>query len=432
MSHDQPATPGRSTGGLRALGPAIIVASVVLGPGSILTASKVGGQYGYSMAWVLVLAGLLMVGMVVLAGRLGVLMQGTICDELTARLGRPFSALIGIMLFLVVASFQSSNNIAVVTAVEPFLSSSAEPSTNDSHTLPVAILLLLNGVIVAALYGLKKLYVPIEKFMKLLVAIMIVGFAGNVFFARPSIIELLKGLIPSLPPDDDVLPLLGLVATTFSVGGAFYQGYLVREKGWTAGDLKQGLLDSAVGIAALCGTTMVIMMTSAAVFYGKDVQLTSAVQVGEQLEPLFGKAAKILFSLGLLAGAISSFMVNAMVGGAVMADGFGLGWSMDQKWPKAFTVLALAAGMIVGIAATAFDFSRVTLIIFAQSLTVVGVPLLAFSLLYLGTEVRRTQPDRIPSWLLGLAGLGTLMTVILAVRTVISLIEQLLPPLQLT
>ena len=106
-----------------------------------------------------------------------------------------------------------------------------------------------------------------------------------------------------------------------------------------------------------------------------------------------------------------------------MADGFGLGWSMDQKWPKAFTVLALAAGMIVGIAATAFDFSRVTLIIFAQSLTVVGVPLLAFSLLYLGIQVRRTQPDRIPSWLLGLAGLGTLMTVILARQTVISLIK---------
>ncbi len=423
MSNESAHSSRRQNRGLRALGPAIIVASVVLGPGSILTASKVGAQFGYSMAWVLVLAGLLMTGMVVLAGRLGVLMQGTICDELTTRIGRPFSAAIGIMLFLVVASFQSSNNIAVVTAIEPFLSSAAEPSSDDSRTLPVAILLLLNGVIVAALYGLKKLYVPIEQFMKLLVAIMIVGFAGNVFFARPSIVELLKGLVPSIPPDNNVLTLLGLVATTFSVGGAFYQGYLVREKGWTSADLGQGLLDSTVGIAALCGTTMVIMMTSAAVFHGQDVKLESAVQVGEQLEPLFGKAAKVLFSLGLLAGAISSFMVNAMVGGAVMADGFGLGWSMDQKWPKAFTVLALAAGMFVGIAATAFDVSRVSLIIFAQSLTVVGVPLLAFSLLYLGIKVRSSHPRQIPLWLLVLAGLGTLMTFILAFRTVDSLIE---------
>ena len=423
MSQEPTTDAGRSTGGLRGIGPAIIVASVVLGPGSILASSKVGAAFGYSMAWVLVFAGLLMVGMVALSGRLGVLMEGTICDELTRRLGRPFAALIGIMLFLVVAAFQSSNNIAVVTAVEPFLSSPA--AEEKSRFLPVLILVLLNGGIVAALYGLKRLYVPVERLMKLLVGLMMVGFVGNVFFARPSLVELFKGLIPSLPPSSDVLPLLGLIATTFSVGGAFYQGYLVREKGWTSADLSQGLFDSAVGIAALCGTTMVIMMTSAAVFHGQNVELTSATDVGQQLEPLFGSGARILFSLGLLAGAISSFMVNAMIGGAVISDGFGLGWSMDQKWPKAFTVAALAAGMGVAIYATAFNVSRVGLIIFAQSLTVVGVPLLAFSVLYLGIQVQKTHPRQIPNWLVGLAGLGTVMTVILAIRTVILLVGPL-------
>ena len=48
----------------RSLGPALIVACVVLGPGSILTSSKVGCQFGYSMIWLLLLAGLLMVGAV--------------------------------------------------------------------------------------------------------------------------------------------------------------------------------------------------------------------------------------------------------------------------------------------------------------------------------------------------------------------------------
>ena len=39
---------------LRTLGPALIVASVVLGPGSILTASQVGASFGYELVWVLV------------------------------------------------------------------------------------------------------------------------------------------------------------------------------------------------------------------------------------------------------------------------------------------------------------------------------------------------------------------------------------------
>ena len=63
----------------RSLGPAIIVASVVLGPGSILSASKVGTQHGYGMIWVLVLAGLLMAGMTALAARLGGGFEGSLC-----------------------------------------------------------------------------------------------------------------------------------------------------------------------------------------------------------------------------------------------------------------------------------------------------------------------------------------------------------------
>src|SRR5690606_37820491 len=135
-------------------------------------------------------------------------------------------------------------------------------------------------------------------------------------------------LMPSMPPAGNWLALLGLVATTFSVAGALYQGYLVREKGWTEKDVPQGLFDSAIGIFILCGTTMMIMMTSAAVLHGHGVKLETVADVGAQLEPLFGSAAVVLFTLGLLAGAISSFMVNTMVGGSVLSDGLGLGWSM--------------------------------------------------------------------------------------------------------
>ena len=46
---------------LKSLGPAFIVASVVLGPGSILSNSYVGAKFGYSMIWLLVLASLMMI-----------------------------------------------------------------------------------------------------------------------------------------------------------------------------------------------------------------------------------------------------------------------------------------------------------------------------------------------------------------------------------
>ena len=88
-------TPSRKQGLLYSLGPAIIVASVVLGPGSILTSSKVGCQYGYDILWVVAFAGLLMFTMTALAARVGVALKRTPCAELAARGGRPFAAFKG-------------------------------------------------------------------------------------------------------------------------------------------------------------------------------------------------------------------------------------------------------------------------------------------------------------------------------------------------
>ena len=45
------------------IGPTIIVAAVVLGPGSILTSSRVGADFGFPAWFVLALSTFLMIGM---------------------------------------------------------------------------------------------------------------------------------------------------------------------------------------------------------------------------------------------------------------------------------------------------------------------------------------------------------------------------------
>ena len=51
---------------LKSIGPAFIVASVVLGPGSISTSSRAGASHGFAMIWVILLAAGLMMGLVAL------------------------------------------------------------------------------------------------------------------------------------------------------------------------------------------------------------------------------------------------------------------------------------------------------------------------------------------------------------------------------
>lgn len=419
-------------------GPAIIIATVVLGPGTILTSSRVGAEYGYSMAWVLLTASTLMFTAAVLSARLGVTLDKTLCQELSKSLGPAAGAFVGIVLFLVIACFQSSNNIAVIASIEPFLVSlKGKLSDQTLKGIEVAILVASNILVIATLYGLKNLYKSLEKIMSWFMIIMVVGFGVNMLFAQPSIMGILKGLIPDLSiTGGKFLPYVeegkvkdaywaaqGLLATTFSIAGAFYQGYLVKEKGWGRGDLRKGLGDSFVGIAALGLTTLMIMSTSAAVLYGRvdPNSLKTASDVAAQLQPLFGPYASLLFTLGIFAGAFSSFLVNASIGGVLLSDGFGMGNKLAETWPKRFTVLALMFGMSVAIAVRLYGFDTVSLIIFAQAMTALGSPILALSLLYLALAPQYREKVQAPIWMIAITSIGFVIITIQAVRTLVRL-----------
>lgn len=430
-----------------AVGPAIITASVVLGPGSILSASKIGYQFGYSMVWVLVFASFMMIGMTALSARLGVVLKGTLCSEVARREGRWAAAITGISLFLIASCFQFGNNLGVLAAIEPFLPDATPESAEANWILAgkTGVIVLLNALVLVALLGFRELYKPLEWLMKALVTLMVIGFAANLFMAQPNLVDVAKGLVPTLPegaaetllprvveslevrgevvkpPEiiDNLTPVIAMFATTFSIGGAFYQSYLVRKKGWTQEQLAEGFVDSAVGVGVLGLVTMMIMVTSAAVLFGReDVgELTSAADVARQLSPLFGATATTLFCIGIFSGAFSSFLVNAMIGGTVLSDGLGLGGDIDRAWPKFCTVIALLVGMGVAIYVQTTGQRPVNLIIFAQAVTVLGLPALAVTMLYLAT--RSDVRNHIPSWMVLVAATAVLIVTVLAVRTAV-------------
>ena len=73
----------------RLIGPALITACVVFGPGSLLITSNVGARYGYELLWLLVLTGVLMGTFMTMAARVGVMGGATPCTLIAGRLGRP-------------------------------------------------------------------------------------------------------------------------------------------------------------------------------------------------------------------------------------------------------------------------------------------------------------------------------------------------------
>ena len=427
------------------LGPGLITACVVIGPGSILTSSNVGAVNGYGLSWVVVVAVFFMLIYMSMGARLGVSIGKSAGTLIAERIGRWFAILIGVSVFFISAAFQFGNNLGVHYALATYV---------DFNYLVV----IFNGLAIAFLLVFKNMYRALEKLMMLFVGIMLIAFTCNLLISGPRLDEWFLGLIPGRATQFD-LSVLGLVGTTFVTTAAFYQSYLVRQKGWSKDDLHQGIVDVRVGALIMVLITLMLMATPATIFY-VDFQLERVVtepggsrlvagetliiddsdraryhevkqkaeaeidwqtgelrwttilastafevlagalseqpqtaprafrdlpEIGTSLKPLFGAIGPTLFFVGVFAAAYSSFLINSMIGGFILADGLGIGETPEDKWPRVFTILVLLTGMCVSLyCIIELELKRpVALIVAAQAVTVLAAPIVAGSLLWL-------------------------------------------------
>lgn len=409
----------RPAGWLRSLGPAIIIACVVLGPGSLLVNANVGAEYGYQLLWLLGLTGVLMCTYVVMAMRIGVVGGATPCTLLANHLGRPVAAVIGINLFLICSTFQFGNNLAVAAAVKSLI-----PGAGAYW-----VLLAINGLIIVFLFAARQIYRVLERVMKIMVGVILVCFVINLVIARPRLGEIIEGFAPSMPKIIGgsahymMLLIASLLGTTFSIGAAFYQGNLVREKGWTVNECSRGLGDAIVGVSVLTIISLVIMITTATVIPGQ--RATDIGTLAQSMRPLLGATAHVIFCVGLMAVSMNPFLINAMIGGSILADGIGKKPKLSDRWPRRFTVLVLIVGMGVAMLALRTDQQPVKLVIFGQALTVLGNPLMAVALLWLANQKSIMGERRNKLLLNVLGGVGLVVVILMAVLVLYLLVLRL-------
>lgn len=487
------------------IGPGLITACVVIGPGSIMTSSKIGSNDGYAMLWIVVVSVAFMMVYMTLGAKLGAVAAEAPCDLIRKRAGKWLAVAVGVGVFFISAAFQSGNNIGVAAAFEAFV---------KNKYIVAGLIVAFNTLAISFLYAFKDMYKVLEKVMMCFVALMLVSFAVNLLSLQPNIADLFKGFVPSLGYEgktdgwivetvegadseanvnhygafttdqlselaeknligrdttvikvsdrsrqaassipglfgmkdsgqmqgdffsDEMLPLLGLIGTTFVITAAFYQAYLVRQKGWKKEDLKTGLTDARVGSVIMFLITLMLMSTAAAAFFKTNypspqpnadlstpidlqdrVELKNPVAVASALEATFGPSAKIIFCLGLFSAAYSSFLVNSMIGGFMAADGLGWGSRPSDPGPRFMTSAALLTGMAVGLAVLIFDFDRTPTIIAAQAVTVVAAPLVAGVLLWL-TSSREVMGEHVNSpGTTAFAGIGLVMLIAMAGKT---------------
>lgn len=370
-------------------GPGLIIASVVLGPGSVTTASAIGADYGYSLVWVVVISTAAMMMYTVMGARFGATQERSFLEVVAGQYGRWLAVLIGVASFLMSSSFQFGNNLGVSTAIvaitrvpefqlELFRDGAGEPIVVAGSMMQVWPFVFTGTAILFVLFA-RNLYAVVEKLMSVLVLVMILAFFANLLVARPDLAEAARGLIPSVPEGDKVVErLAAMVGTTFVLHACLYQAYLVQAKGWKLDDIGKSVRDSIAGITVLGVISVLIMLTSAAVLRPRGIQITSAADMAQQLDQLFGPYARVIFGLGLWAAAFSSIPINAIIGGGLLADGLGLGRTMNQGWPRFFTIVIMVGGMLIAVFFPPRDIART--LVLAQAATLLAMPAVAVGL----------------------------------------------------
>lgn len=360
----------RKKGFLKYLGPALITSALVVGPGSLTLASKIGAIYGYQLIWILIVTVIFMMIYTEISMRIGLASNLTFIQLINQKWGKFGGILIGVGAFLVTTSFQAGNSIGVGVAFSVI---------TGLNTQLLIVLLTILGII---LLFSKNFYNLLENVMIGLIALMLLSFIITTVLVKPSVASIASGFIPTIPEGSLGL-IIALTATSFSIVGAAYQSYLVKEKGWSIKDVNEGAKESYFGIFLLGLITLLVMIVGAAVLKPAGIMVDSVNEMGLTLEPLFGSWATIVFMFGLFGAAFSSLIGNATIGGAMLSDGVGFGNSLKDIRVKLMIIAVMLFGSIIALI---FGGAPVNMIVFAQAITIVVVPFIAIALLVVAND----------------------------------------------
>lgn len=380
------------------IGPGFITAALVLGPGSLAVASKIGANYEYKLLWVVPFCVLFMGAFTVVATRIGIASEISLLSQIRLKYGRLVTIVIGVGLFLVAASFQAGNSIGAGMVFSETLTMSSTPWIIGISAIAIILLFF------------KTFFKILEKVMIGMVILMLVSFVITLIISNPDLSKFAEQFTFGIPTGSEML-VLALVASSFSIAGAFYQSYLVQEKGWSKEKSKSHEREGITGILILGVITSTVLLVGASVLFPKGIAVNSATEMGMALEPIFGSYASKIFMIGLFAASFSSLLGNATLGGVLISDALNFGMKLESIKVRAMIMLVIAIGATVAIV---FGNLPIELIIIAQSLTIIVSPLIGLLLLLIAFGKSAKKEIELGIGLKALMILGWLILLFLA------------------
>jgi len=349
-------------------GPGFLITAAFIGPGTVTTCSLAGAKFGYSLIYALLFATITTIILQEMSGRLGLASGFDLAQSL-----REFPENKIIKIIYILLTFSAITFGCAVYEAGNIIGGSLglEMVTPISKNYWVILISFLAGVFLST-----GKYHWIEKFLITLVAIMGFSFLTTAIIVHPDFKNILKSFIPSFP-SNSFYYILALIGTTVVPYNLFLHSAVVKEKWESIKELSNLRRDLILSISLGGIISISIIITSAVAFYARGISLEKGAQLAEQLEPLFGPVAKILFGIGFFAAGMSSALTAPYAAAFASAGVFN--W---KRGKKDFRFNLVWAGVIlIGLFVSLLNLNPLAVIVFAQAANGLILPVASIFLL---------------------------------------------------
>lgn len=297
------------------LGPAYLVSVGYMDPGNWATDLAGGSRFGYSLIWVLLMSNLMALLLQGLSARLGIVRRLDLAQANREVYPRFINFALYVLAELAIAACDLAEVLGMAIGIQLLTG------------LPIMWGVSITVLDTFLLFYLQRLGMrKMEGFIVSLVAIIAFSFLIQMFFAKPQIVPLLKGFIPSIPNNDALYIAIGIIGATVMPHNLYLHSALVqtRKISNTSEGIKRALkfnrIDSAIALNAAFFVNAAILILAASVFFTSgNTEVAELKEAHRLLAPLVGNSiAPALFAIALIAAGQSSTVTGTLAGQIVM------------------------------------------------------------------------------------------------------------------
>lgn len=355
-------------------GPGMMVSAAFIGPGTVTACTLAGANFGFALLWALVFATITTIILQGFAVRIALVTQLGLAEAMLKTIASPIGRILAALLLISAlvlgnAAYEAGNMSGAALGLEAI---NGGPLAFGIAPVIISIALFASLMLVFT----KPKW--IENILIALVMLMSLAFLLTFLLIRPDLGALLRGFIPSVP-DGGLMTAIALIGTTIVPYNLFLHAASVRER-WDAKQLPDAQLDTTLSIGIGGLVSMTILATAAASLFGSGKTIENAVDMAQQLTPLFGSMATFTLGAGLFAAGLTSAITAPLATGYIVQEIFK---SSGSRRP--FQIGALIV-IISGTVAALSGYRPVELIFVAQIANGLLLPIVALFLLKLAND----------------------------------------------